>query len=59
MKTRAAASGMSLSDFIKRDLERAAARPSLEEIDARIARRRPSGLRTESVLTDLREVRDA
>jgi len=59
MKTRAAASGMSLSDFIKRDLERAAARPSLEEIDARIARRRLSGLRTESVLTDLREVRDA
>lgn len=59
LKTRAAASGMSLSDYIKRDLERAAARPTLEEVDARIARRGRSGLRAESVLADLRELRDA
>lgn len=59
LKTRAAASGMSLSDFIKRDLERAAGRPTLEEVDARIARRGRSGLRTASVLSDLRELRDA
>lgn len=59
LKARAAVSGMSLSDFIKRDLERAAARPSLEEIDARITRRGRSGLRSDEVLADLREVRDA
>lgn len=59
LKARAAASGMSLSDYIKRDLERAAARPSIEEIDERIASRGRSRLRTESVRADLREVRDA
>lgn len=58
LKARAAAAGMSLSDYVKRDLEEAAARPSLEEIDARIAARRPSGLRTGFVLEALRDVRE-
>lgn len=58
LKARAAGAGMSLSDYIKRDLEDAAARPTLEEIDARVASRGRSGLRTETVLSSLREVRD-
>jgi plasmid stability protein len=58
LKARAAAAGMSLSDYVKRDLEEAAARPSLEEIDARVAARGRSGLRTGTVLAALREVRE-
>jgi antitoxin FitA len=58
LKARAAVAGMSLSDYIKRDLEEAAARPTLEEIDARVASRGRSGLRTETVLASLREVRE-
>lgn len=49
---------MSLSDYIKRDLEEAAARPSLEEIDSRVVGRGPSGLRTAAVLQELRSVRE-
>jgi len=58
LKARAAAAGMSLSDYVKRDLELAAARPSLEEIDARVTRRGRSGLRTNTVLTALRDARE-
>ncbi len=57
LKARAATAGMSLSDYVKRDLEQAAARPSLEEIDARVSARRPSGLRTRDIVSALREVR--
>ena len=58
LKARASAAGMSLSDYIKRDLEQAASRPTLEEIDARIqARRRSSGVTRESILAALDEVR--
>jgi plasmid stability protein len=57
LKMRAAAAGMSLSDYIKRDLEDAAARPSLEEIDRRVLARGRSGLRTATVLTALHDVR--
>jgi len=59
LKLRAAAAGMSLSDYIKRDLEIAAAHPALEEIDARVGERGRSGLRTQTVLSALREQRDA
>ena len=58
LKARAAAAGMSLSNYVKRDLEDAAKRPSLEEIDARIASRGRSGLRTETILAALREARE-
>jgi plasmid stability protein len=58
LKARAAAAGMSLSDYIKRDLEESAARPTLEEIDARVSARGSSNLRTGTVLAALREVRD-
>lgn len=58
LKARAAAAGVSLSDYIKRDLEEAAAHPALEEIDARVAARGRSRLRTQTVLSALREVRE-
>lgn len=57
LKLRATQSGMSLSDYIKRDLVHAAARPTLEEIDARVTARPPSGVRTADVIADLRELR--
>jgi plasmid stability protein len=59
LKARAAAAGMSLSDYIKRDLEQAAARPSLEEIDARVQARGRSRLRSGTVLEELRELRQS
>lgn len=58
LKVRAAAAGMSLSDYLKRDLEESTARPSLEEIDARVASRQRSALRTRSVLAALRDARE-
>ena len=59
LKMRAAAAGMSLSDYIKRDLEIAASRPTLDEIDVRVRERGPSGLRRETIVSTLRELRDA
>jgi antitoxin FitA len=59
LKARAAAAGMSLSDYIKRDLEDSAARPTLEELDARVASRGRSRLRRGTIVAALREVRDA
>jgi plasmid stability protein len=58
LKMRAAAAGMSLSDYVKRDLEIAASRPTLDEIDAGVRERGPSRLRTETIVTTLRELRD-
>jgi plasmid stability protein len=57
LKTRAAATGTSLSDYIKRELVRAAEQATLEEIDERIQARGPSKVRTETILAALREVR--
>lgn len=59
LKTRAAAEGMSLSDYIKRDLVRAASRPSFEELDARVQARGPSDLTIETTVAAIREIRDA
>lgn len=59
LKVRAAVAGMSLSDYVKQDLEAAAARPTLEEIDARVADRGRSGARAQTVLSALRDVRSA
>jgi plasmid stability protein len=58
LKMRAAAAGMSLSDYIKRDLVQAASGPSIEEIDERIRARGPSRVRAQTVVEALREVRD-
>lgn len=57
LKARAALAGMALSDYIKRGFEEVANRTTLEEIDARVAARGRSGLRTATVLASLREVR--
>ena len=56
LKMRAAEAGISLSDYIKRDLEELAKQAAVEEIGSR-ARDRSSGISTESILADLREVR--
>lgn len=58
LKARAAAAGLSLSDYVKRDLEESAARPTLAEIDARVAARGRSRLSAKTVLSALHEVRD-
>jgi antitoxin FitA len=57
LKARALTEGMSLSDYIKRELATIAGQASLEEIDARIRARGPSGLRRETILSALREAR--
>jgi antitoxin FitA len=57
LKMRAAAAGMSLSDYVKKDLERAASSLSMEEIDARIKARGPSGIPTEETVRLIREAR--
>ena len=41
LKDRAAREGMSLSDFLKRELERAAERPSMREWLERVRQHRP------------------
>ena len=57
LKMRAAATGTSLSDYIKRELARSAEQETLEEIDERIQARGPSKVRTKTILAALREVR--
>jgi plasmid stability protein len=58
LKARAAAAGMTLSDYVKHDLESAASQPSLTEFDVRVASRGSSGLRTDFILETLRVVRE-
>lgn len=41
LKVRAALAGLSLSDFVLRELERVARRPSREELYERLRRRQP------------------
>lgn len=41
LKTRAAMVGMTLSDYLRREVERVAERPTLEEMDRRLKARRP------------------
>jgi antitoxin FitA len=57
LKSAALAEGMSLSDYIKRELATVAGQASFEEIDARIRARGPSNLRRETILSALREAR--
>lgn len=58
LKARAAQAGMTLSDYLLREVERAAARPTPEELFARIrARKRPR--LAESAAAALRAERDA
>jgi hypothetical protein len=57
LKTSAAAEGISLSDYIKRELGGVTAKASLEEIDARVRARGPSKVRRDTILRLLRESR--
>ena len=58
LKARAASEGMSLSDFIKRELERVAERPSLREWLERTQEAKPI-LGKRSAAQVIREMRDA
>lgn len=59
LKARAAREGMSLSDFIKRELEHSAMRPTMQEWLERTAQRKPIVTRKAAaqVLRELREAR--
>ncbi len=57
LKMSAAAEGISLSDYIKRELGGVTAKASLEEIDARIRARGPSKVKRETIIRILRESR--
>lgn len=58
LKARAAASGVSLSEYLRKMLSRAAARPTPEELMERIAARGPVRLSEPSEVT-IRAIRDA
>lgn len=57
LKTSAAAEGMSLSDYIKRELGGITAKASFEEIDARVRARGRSKVKRETIIRILRESR--
>lgn len=57
LKASAAAEGISLSDYIKRELGGITAKVGLDEIDDRIRARGPSKVRRESIIRVLRESR--
>jgi antitoxin FitA len=57
LKTRAAAEGLSLSDYVKRDLEELATQATIEEIGARGRSRGGSGVTAEAIVADIREHR--
>lgn len=59
LKSRAAREGMSLSDFIKRELERAAERPTIREWLERTAEAKPIRAKRSAaeVIRDLRDKR--
>jgi plasmid stability protein len=57
LKVRAAAEGISLSDYIKRDLEELAAKATIEDVFARSRARGSSGLTTEEIVAGIRASR--
>lgn len=58
LKARAALEGMSMSDYILRELRRLAERPTLDELRARIAEQPKVDLQ-ESAAEAVRRIRDA
>jgi antitoxin FitA len=50
LKSRAALQGLSLSDFVLREVTRVARTPTPGELDERIRGRRPAGVSTEDIL---------
>lgn len=57
LKVRAAAEGISLSDYIKRDLEELAKQMTLEDVFARARARGSSGISTEEIVAGIRASR--
>jgi plasmid stability protein len=57
LKIRAAGEGLSLSDYIKRDLEALAKQATLEDIFVRVRARGPSGITTEEIVAGIRASR--
>jgi len=57
LKMRAVAAGMTMSDYIKKELSRANEKDSWEEIFARAKARGPSGMTTQEVVEIIREHR--
>lgn len=57
LKVRAAAEGLSLSDYIKRDLEELVKQATIEEVFARARARGESGITAEEIVSDLRQLR--
>ncbi len=57
LKIRAALEGISLSDYIKRDLEELAKQATLEEAFADARARGESGITAEEIVSDLRQMR--
>ena len=57
LKLRAVAEGLSLSDYIKRDLEELAKQATIEEVFASTRARGESGITAEEIVSDLRQVR--
>ncbi|RIK93401.1 MAG: hypothetical protein DCC72_08535 [Burkholderiales bacterium] len=58
LKARAALEGLSLSDFLRREIEVIAERPTLDELRSRLAQREPVRVRG-SVARAVRAERDA
>lgn len=57
LKVRAAAEGLSLSDYIKRDLEDLAKQATLEDVFASARARGSSGITAEEIVADIRASR--
>ena len=57
LKVRAATEGLSLSDYIKRDLEELAKQLTIEDVFARARARGPSGITTEEIVAGIRASR--
>jgi hypothetical protein len=57
LKVRASAEGLSLSDYIKRDLEELAKQATIEETFARVRARGSSGPSAEAIVAVQRELR--
>jgi len=57
LKVRAAAEGISLSDYIKRDLEALAQQLTIGEVFARARARGPSGITSEEIVAGIRASR--
>lgn len=57
LKVRAATEGLSLSDYIKRDLEDLARQATLEEVFADARAQGESGITAEEIVSDLRQMR--